>query len=157
VKARTGSSRRRREREACGQAESFSLASQAGSSDSSGAPAGGSAHTSDARSPDRGAVVEPGGGTGGTTSHPPETTAAAKTGARVALADYALEFVKSIDEEKQLKAVFVGLLGDPDGRIRLRAAELLVELAYGKYARRGEEEEEGPHRISWDVPRPERD
>ncbi|HET6931605.1 MAG TPA: hypothetical protein VFI45_14865 [Candidatus Acidoferrum sp.] len=64
-------------------------------------------------------------------------------------------FTKAVDEGVQLVGVMQGLLKSEDEKVRLRAFELWVELAFGKHAG-GKEEERGPE-IGWRLPRPERD
>jgi hypothetical protein len=72
-----------------------------------------------------------------------------------ALPDGGVQFVKAINARVQLVGVGAALMMDEDVKVRQRVFEQLVEIVYGKHARMLEEER--PRKMSWNVPRPERD
>jgi len=65
------------------------------------------------------------------------------------------EFTREVHAGVSTVAVMQGFLGSQDEKIRLRAFEMWMDLAYGKYSRkRGEER---ATEKDWGIPRPERD
>lgn len=161
---RGGSSWRRGARWRDGRAKSRSLVPGAGPDDGSGKIAGGNARTSDATPASR----KPGEGSG--TGGGSETKRAPKKDEQVAekiecdeknlqpieaLPGSRFGLVKAINDGVQIVAVGRALLMDGDSRVRQRVFEQLVDLAYGKNSRAVEEEQ--PRKISWNLPRPERD
>ena len=165
VHVRGGYSRAKGARKSKCQANSRSLEPCAGLDDGSGITAGGSARTSAAPP----AVRETSGGSadgGGTETKrapipgkeqwaPPTACPVSELIPLKEMPGTAWAFTKAVDEGVQLVGVMQGLLKSADEKVRLRAFEMWVELAFGKHAG-GKETERGAD-IGWSLPRPERD
>src|ERR1700675_55023 len=139
---RGGFSRCRGARKRWGRAKSRSLEPVAGSDDGSGTTAGGSARTSAAPP----AARETSGGSadgGGTETKrapipgreqwaPPKACPVSELIPLKEMPGTAWAFTKAVDEGVQLVGVMQGLLKSEDAKVRLRAFELWVEMAFGK-------------------------
>jgi len=160
-----GNSRARGARKRAGRARSRSLEPCAGSDDGSGITAGGSARTSAASPADRETCGGSADGGGSETKRapipgkeqwaPPKDCPVSELIPLKEMPGTAWAFTKAVDEGVQLVGVMQGLLKSDDEKVRLRAFELWVELAFGKHA--GGKEEERGAAIGWSLPRPERD
>ncbi len=161
---RGGSSWRKGARKRRGRAKSRSPEPGAGPDDGSGKIAGGNARTSDAAPASRETGEGSANGGGNETKRAPNKDE--QVAQKVECAEKHLQpiealpggklgFVKAINDGVQMVAVGRALLMDDDSRVRQRVFEQLVDLAYGKNSRAVEEEQ--PRKISWNLPRPERD
>ena len=151
VRVSGGFSRAKGARKRKGRANSRAPELCAGPDDGSGITGGGSARTSAAPPADRetsGGSAD-GGGTEATRAPNPEKEQLKE------MPGTAWAFTKAVDAGVQAVGVMQALLKSEDEKVRLRAFELWVELAFGKHAG-GKEEERGPE-IGWRLPRPERD
>ncbi|HEV2101809.1 MAG TPA: hypothetical protein VGR58_03430 [Candidatus Acidoferrum sp.] len=146
-----GTSRAKGARKRGSRAKSRSLEPCAGPDDGSGMTAGGSARTSAAPPAARETSGGSANGGGNETKRAPNP----EKEQLKEMPGTAWAFTKAVDEGVQLVGVMQGLLKSEDEKVRLRAFELWVELAFGKHAG-GKEEERGPE-IGWRLPRPERD
>jgi len=143
-----GSPRHRGARKLHHQARSSSLKSTAGSDDGSGPTAGESAHNSTAHAAGREPCADSTGGHGNGTKRAPEKGKEQW----VPLLEYpekelrpveplpqdALHFVKAVNEEVQMVGIVKELLTKDDIKVKQRVFEQLMEMAYGRNARRGE-------------------
>lgn len=119
--------------------------------DGSGTTAGGSARTSDAPP----AARETSGGSADGGGNETKRAPTPKKKQLREMPATAWAFTKAVDAGVQAVGVMQALLKSKDEKVRLRAFELWVELAFGKHAG-GKEEERGAE-IGWSMPRPERD
>jgi hypothetical protein len=156
-----GSLRHRRARKSRLRAKSSSLGSTAGSDDGGEPTAGESAHTSAAHAADRKPCADSAGGDedgtmrapiqGGTPKAEDEKTKGEARAARPLPRD-AWEFVKEVNEERQLVTVVTGMLDvEVDPRVKQPVVKQLLEMAYPKQGRAVEQER--PSKISVNVPR----
>ena len=165
VRVSSGYSRAKGARKRGGRANSRSLEPCAGSDDGSGTTAGGSARTSDAPPAARETSGGSADGGGSETKRapipgkeqwaPPLASPVSELIPLKEMPGTAWAFTKAVDEGVQLVGVMQGLLKSEDEKVRLRAFELWVELAFGKHAG-GKDEERGAG-IGWSLPRPDRD
>jgi hypothetical protein len=159
-----GYSRARGARKRGGRAKARSLEPGAGPDDGSGTTAGGSARTSDA--PPAGRETSGGSADGGGN----ETKRAPNENLQLVmrlefsdgewrpvepLPETRLQFVDAVNALVRIVRVGGALLSDKDVKVRQRAYEHIVDLAFAKNSRAGDEER--PRKISWNLPRPERD
>lgn len=160
-----GYSRAKGARKRGGRAKSRSLEPCAGPDDGSGTTAGGSARTSDAPPAARETSGGSADGGGNETKRapipgkeqwaPPKACPVCELIPLKEMPGTAWAFTKAVDEGVQLVGVMQGLLKSGDEKVRLRAFELWVEMAFGKHA--GGKEEERGTAIGWSLPRSERD
>jgi hypothetical protein len=148
---RGGYSRAKGARKRGGRAKTRSLEPVAGSDDGSGTPAGGSARTSAAPP----AARETSGGSADGGGNETKRAPTQKKKKLKEMPGTAWAFTKAVDAGVQTVGVMQALLKSADEKVRLRAFELWVELAFGKHA--GGKEEEREADIGWSLPRPERD
>ena len=146
-----GTSRAKGARKRGGRAISRAPEPCAGLDDGSGTTAGGSARTSAAPPAVRKTFGGSADGGGNETKRAPNP----KRERLKEMPGTAWAFTKAVDAGVQAVGVMQALLKSEDEKVRLRAFELWVELAFGKHAG-GKEEEQGAG-IGWNLPRPERD
>ena len=146
-----GNSRAKGARKRGSRAKSRSLEPGAGPDDGSGKPAGGSARTSAAPP----AARETSGGSADGGGNETKRAPIPKKEQLKEMPGTAWAFTKAVDAGVQVVGVMQALLKSKDEKMRLRAFELWVELAFGKHA--GGREEESGEAIGWSLPRPERD
>lgn len=164
VHVRGGYSRAKGARKRAGRAKSRSLEPGAGSDDGSGTTAGGSARTSDAPPAARETSGGSADGGGNETKRAPEKNLQLVVRLEYSdgewqpiepLPETRMQFVKAINALVRIVGVGRALLMDKDVKVRQRAYEHTVDLLFGKNSRVAEEER--PRKISWNLPRPERD
>jgi len=144
-----GSPRHTGARKSRHRAKGSSLKSTAGSDDGSGPTAGGSAHNSTAHAANCKPCADSAGGSGSETKRAPEKGVEQW----VPLLEFpekelrpveplprdALRFVAAVNEEVQMVGIAKELLTKDDIKVKQRVFEQLMEMAYGKNARREEE------------------